>query len=668
MSLKEFIFGKLTWSAIPWGDVMTLGAGISVVIVVVSVCIFITMKKRWRWLFKNWLGSLDPKKVGIMYTLVALIMLLRGFSDAVLIRAQQALSSGDMRGIISTDTFQQVFSAHGTIMIFFVAMGLVFGLLNLIVPLQIGARDVAFPLLNSISFWLFAAGMGLTNLSLLIGEFSAAGWLAYPPLSGIEYSPGVGVDYWIWSLQIAGVGSLLSGINFIVTILTMRRKGMTLFKMPIFVWSALGSMSLVVFAFPILTATLLMLSLDRMLGMHFFTSSGGGNPMMYINLIWAWGHPEVYILVLPAFGIFSEIVSTFSRKTLFGYTSMVWAIIAITVLAFSVWLHHFFTMGSGANVNAFFGIMTGVIAIPTGVKLFNWIFTMVRGRVRFTTPMLWFLGFVILFTVGGFAGVILSVPAANFQLHNSLFLVAHFHTMIVSGVLFGCFAGLTFWFPKIFGYKLNEKLGTYAWLCWVIGFLTAFVPLYILGFMGATRRLDHYDSSLGWQGLFIVAGVGVAILALGVFFQLLQLVVSYLQRNVPGNRDLTGDPWDGRTLEWSTSSPAPVYNFAVLDEVQDRDAFWESKKNDRVKVSKVRTYHDIYIAKNSTVGIWIAGFAFMSGFGFIWHIVWMIAIGIIGITACVIARSFVDETEEVVPADTVRKQEEARLRSLKEIS
>jgi len=660
MSLHELVLGKLTWSAIPWGDLMTLGAGVSVVVIAIAVCIFITIKKRWKWLFTEWLGSLDPKKIGIMYIIIALIMLLRGFADALMIRAQQALSVGDMHGIVSTDTFQQVFSAHGSIMIFFVAMGLVFGLLNLIVPLQIGARDVAFPTLNSISFWLFAAGMGLINLSLLVGEFSPAGWLAYPPLSELQYSPGVGVDYWIWSLQIAGVGSLLSGINFIVTILTMRRKGMTLFKMPIFTWSALGSMSLVALAFPILTATLFMLSLDRMLGMHFFTSGAGGNPMMYINLIWAWGHPEVYILVLPAFGIFSEIVPVFSRKKLFGYTSMVWAIIAITLLSFTVWLHHFFTMGSGANVNAFFGIMTGVIAIPTGVKLFNWIFTMVRGRVKFTTPMLWFLGFVVLFTVGGFAGVILSVPAADFQLHNSLFLVAHFHTMIVAGVLFGFFAGLTYWFPKFAGFKLNEKLGTYAFLCWLFGFLTAFVPLYILGFLGATRRLDHYDSSLGWQGLFIVAGVGVLILGLGVIFQILQLIVSYLQRNQ--TRDLTGDPWDARTLEWATSSPPAHYNFASLEEVTTRDAFWETKQ----KGAPEPRYEDIVLPKNSYVGLFVAGFAFMAGFGFIWHIIWMIALGLLGVIVSVIVRSFADDTEYTIKAATVKKLEEARAARLEE--
>lgn len=492
------------------------------------------------------------------------------------------------------------------------------------------------------------------NVSLVIGEFSAAGWLAYPPLSGLEYSPGVGVDYWIWSLQIAGVGSLLSGINFMNTILKMRARGMSLMKMPIFVHSVLGSMFLVAFAFPILTATLAMLSLDRTIGTHFFTSGFGGNPMMYVNLIWAWGHPEVYILILPAFGVFSEVVATFSRKRLFGYTSMVVALIAITFLSFTVWLHHFFTMGAGANVNAFFGIMTMVIAIPTGVKVFNWLFTMYKGRIEYKTPMLWFLGFVVTFTIGGVAGVMLAVPAINFQIHNSLFLVAHFHTMIIGGVLFGYFAGLTYWFPKIFGFKLNERLGRYAFWCWLIGFLLAFVPLYILGLMGATRRLDSYDASLGWQGLFIVAAVGVVFILAGIGFQILQLIVSIKQRQQ--NLDTTGDPWNGRTLEWSTASPAPVYNFAVLPEVHGRDPFWEMKQKSEPDTPKTH-YHDIQMPKNTSMGIVIAGFAFIGGFAIVWHIWWLAIVGLVGIITCLVVRSLDSETEYIIPATEVARLE-----------
>jgi cytochrome o ubiquinol oxidase subunit 1 len=534
-------------------------------------------------------------------------------------------------------------------------MGLMFGIINLVLPLQLGARDVAFPFMNSVSFWLFFMGMVLINLSLVLGEFSAAGWLAYPPLSGLEYSPGVGVDYWIWALQIAGLGSLLSGINFLVTIIKMRAPGMKLMHMPIFAWSVLGSMILVVFAFPILTATLSMLGLDRLIGTHFFTTDFGGNAMMYVNLIWAWGHPEVYILVLPAFGVFSEVVATFSRKRLFGYTSMVWAIGAITFLSFVVWLHHFFTMGAGANVNAFFGIMTMIIAVPTGVKVFNWLFTMYGGRIRLTSPMLWFIGFVVTFSIGGAAGVILSVPAADFQLHNSLFLVAHFHNMIIGGVLFGYFAALTYWFPKIFGFTLHEGLGKLAFWLWLVGFCTAFIPLYILGMMGATRRLDHYDASLGWQGLFIVAGIGVCIIGAGVATQLLQLFVSI--RNRKKNMDTTGDPWDGRTLEWSVPSPAPFYNFAVIPHAAGRDPFWEQKQSG--KPTTKQRYEDIELPKNTPMGIFIAAAVFVFGFALIWHIWWLAALGLAAAIILFIVRSFDEETEYVIPASEMAKLDAA---------
>lgn len=645
------MLGRLNWHAIPDGAI-TRGGAASMVLIGVALMAFITYKRKWKWLYKNWLTSLDPKRIGVMYIIVALVMLVRGLGDAVLMRAQQATSVGSSHGIVTAYTFQQIFSAHGTIMIFFVAMGLMFGIINLILPLQIGSRDVAFPFLNSVSFWLFASGMVLINLSLVLGEFSAAGWLAYPPLSELRYSPGVGVDYWIWSLQIAGIGSLLSGINFLATILKMRAAGMTLMKLPMFAWSVLASMSLVAFAFPLLTVTLTLLALDRTLGMHFFTAGAGGNAMMYVNLIWAWGHPEVYILVLPAFGIYSEIVATFSRKRLFGYTSMVWAIWAIVVLSFTVWLHHFFTMGAGADVNAFFGIMTGIIAIPTGVKMFNWIFTMYRGRISFKTPMLWFLGFVVIFTIGGVAGVLMSVPAIDYQVHNSLFLVAHFHMMIVGGVVFGFFAGLTYWFPKIFGFRLNERLGRYAFWSWFVGFVLAFTPLYILGLMGATRRLDHYEASQGWQQLFIVAAVGVVVICAGVGFQLLQLGLSIWQR--AERRDLTGDPWNGRTLEWSVPSPAPFYNFAVLPVVRERDDFWVTKQTGQVPPTR---YEDITLPKNSGAGLAIAAFAFLVGFGMVWHMYWLAAIAAVGVVATVIVRSLNDDTEYTIPAREVEKLE-----------
>ncbi|HET8575372.1 MAG TPA: cbb3-type cytochrome c oxidase subunit I [Candidatus Paceibacterota bacterium] len=652
------LFGKLSWNVFPTNPI-AIGGALTVVLSGVGILLLITFLGRWKWLYREWLTSLDPKRIGVMYIIVSFVMLFRGGVDAIMMRTQQITSVGASHGILSANHFQQVFSAHGSIMIFFVAMGLTFGIINVILPLQIGARDVAFPLLNSMSFWMFFGGAMLLNLSLVLGEFSTAGWLAYPPLSELYYSPGVGVDYWIWSLQIAGIGSLLSGLNFLITIFKMRAKGMTLMKMPVFVWSVLGAMSLVTFAFPILTVTLALLYLDRTIGTHFFTAGAGGNMMMYVNMIWAWGHPEVYILILPAFGVFSEIVPVFSRKRLAGYTSMVLSIFAIVFLSFIVWLHHFFTMGAGADVNAFFGIMTMVIAVPTGVKIFNWIFTMYRGHIRLMTPMLWFMGFVVLFTIGGVTGVLLGVPAADFQLHNSLFLVAHFHTMIVSGVLFGYFAGIMYWFPKIFGFKLNERLGNLSFWCWTIGFMGAFIPLYILGFMGATRRLDHYSTGLGWQPLFIVAGIGVAIIVLGVFFQLLQIIVSIKNRRK--NKDTTGDPWDGRTLEWSTSSPAPFYNFAVLPVVKKRDDFWRVKmEREEGKEGEKPVYRPFEMPKNSATGLLIAFFAFLFGFGAVWHLWWLLILGLLGVVITAIVRISNDETHFTVTVEEIEKIESSR--------
>ena len=646
------MFGRLSLDALPT-ELVTIGGALTMIGGACAIVIALTYFKKWGWLWKNWLTSQDPKKIGTMYIILSIVMLLRGAGDALMIRAQQAIASGNS-GFLSSDTFQQVFSAHGTIMIFFVAMGLMFGIINLVLPLQLGTRDVAFPFLNSLSFWLFVAGFVLINTSLVIGEFSTAGWLAYPPLSGLEYSPGVGVDYWIWALQLSGLGSLISGINFFVTIIKMRAPSMKLMEMPIFAWSVLGAMALVMAVFPILTVTLALLSLDRLMGMHFFTSTHGGNPMMYINLIWAWGHPEVYILVLPAFGIYSEIVATFSKKKLFGYKSMVWAIMSITILSFLVWLHHFFTMGGGANVNAFFGIMTMVIAIPTGVKVFNWLFTMFRGRISFTSPMIWFLGFITTFTIGGMTGVLLAVPAIDFQVHNSLFLVAHFHNMIIGGVVFGYMAGLTYWFPKFTGFKLHEGLGKLAAWLWITGFVTAFGPLYVLGLMGATRRLDHYDASLGWQWLFIVAAFGLLMILAGVATQILQLAYSIYRRKQLV--DTTGgDPWDGRTLEWATASPPPHYNFAVIPEASGIDSFWTQKQSKK-KAKKLKL-EPIVMPKNTGAGIIIAGFSFIMSFALIWHIWWLAIIGFVGAIITLITHLTNDDHEYIISPLELKREE-----------
>lgn len=647
------MFGRLTLDAFKH-DWIEIGAGLSMVLGAIFCCALLFYYKKWKWLWNEWLTSLDHKKIGIMYVIVSSIMLLKGVADAFMMRAQQFLSVGDSQGYLGAEHFQQIFTAHGATMIFFVGMGGLFALTNLIMPLQIGARDVAFPFLNSISFYFFAAGALLLLISLIVGEFSGVGWVAYPPLSGIVYSPGVGVDYWIWSVQISGVGSLFSGINFFVTIFKMRCPGMTLMKMPIFVWSILGSMILILFAFPILTATLGMLSLDRLFDTRFFTSDFGGNPMMYINLIWAWGHPEVYILILPAFGVFSEVVAVFSQKRLFGYVSMVWAIGMIVFLSFIVWLHHFFTMGAGAAVNTFFGIMTMLIAIPTGVKIFNWLFTMARGKVIFTTPMLWFIGFVIVFTTGGMTGVLMSIAAADFQFHNSLFLIAHFHSMVIGGVLFGFLAGFTYWFPKFTGFKLDEKLGRYAFWCWLIGFLLAFMPLYVLGLMGATRRLNHYDASTGWQPLFALAAIGAIIIACGVGFQFLQLIVSI--RNRKENRDTTGDPWNGRTLEWDTSSPPPFYNFAMIPDVDARDAFWEMKQHPPSSSVKIE-YEPIHMPKNTPIGLYIGIFGFLFCFGVIWWMLWLAIVGFLGILIFMIVRLEEEETDYYVTVQEIKEIE-----------
>lgn len=655
--MKEFFLGKLTWSSLPH-DLFMIGGSLSFILGGLTIALILTKTKRWTWLWKEWLTTVDPKKIGIMYFLASAFMLVRGGIDVLMMWLQQVLSVGDSQGYLSADHYQQIFTAHGNIMVFFVAMGFIFGLINYIVPLQIGARDLASPFLNTLGFWLFIAGIVMVNMFFFFGsEYAATGWLAVAPLSGKEFSPGVGVDYWIWSLQISGIGTTLGAINFIMTILKMRAKGMTLMKMPLFTWGSLFSMLMAVTVFPLLTATLFLMFFDRNLGTHFFTTTFGGDPMLYSNLIWMWGHPEVYILMLPAFGVFSEIVSTFSRKPIASYTSNVLGMAGVSALALSVWLHHFFTMGASANLNAFFGTMTLIIAIPTSVLFFTWIATMYKGSIRFDTPMLWFLGFVAVFTIGGLSGLVLAVPPVDFQLHNSLFLVAHFHSNVIGGVLFGIFAGISYWFPKIAGYKLNERIGRQAFWCWIIGFCMSFVPMYILGIMGAPRRLDHYEASTGWQPLFLMMFLGGLVIALGVALQVAQIIASVLQRK--RLRDTTGDPWNGRTLEWATASAPPFYNFTVIPEAHTRDPFWESKRH----VTPEQSFEDIVIPKNTATGIYIAAFAFLVGFGFVWEMIWLSVVSILGIIVVFIVRTFNEHTEYVLTAGEVQQLEKARRKS-----
>ncbi|KML54032.1 cytochrome o ubiquinol oxidase subunit I [Burkholderia cepacia] len=648
------MFGKLTLSAIPFDQPIIMVAGAFMGLAVLGILAALTITGRWKWLWTEWLTTVDHKKLGVMYIIVALIMLLRGFADAIMMRMQLALAY-NAPGYLPPHHYDQIFTAHGVIMIFFMAMVFMVGLMNLVVPLQIGARDVAFPFINSLSFWMTAVSAILINISLVIGEFAQTGWLAYPPLSELQYSPGVGVDYYLWALQISGIGTLLTGVNFFVTIIKMRAPGMTLMKMPVFTWTALCTNVLIMASFPILTATLALLGLDRYLGMHFFTNEAGGNAMLYLNLIWAWGHPEVYILILPAFGIFSEVIATFAKKPLFGYKTMVYATCAIMVLSFLVWLHHFFTMGSGANVNAFFGIMTMIIAIPTGVKVFNWLFTMYRGRIEFTTPVLWTIGFMVTFTLGGMTGVMMAIPGADFVLHNSLFLIAHFHNVIIGGVLFGYLAGFNYWFPKAFGFKLNERLGKAAFWFWQVGFYVAFVPLYVLGFMGMTRRLNHYDNP-AWHPWLLVAAFGAVLIAIGIACQLLQLVVSIRNRNLPEYRDTTGDPWGGRTLEWATTSPPADYNFAVIPQVRTLDAYTDMKARGEGRPNPA-SIRDIHMPSNTGAGLVVAVFSLVLGFALVWHIWWMAIGGLVGIVATLVIYSSRDNDGYYIPASTVRKIE-----------
>ncbi len=647
------MFGKLTWAAVPFDQPIVLIASTVVALILSGLLIWIVVKGYMPYLWREWFTSVDHKRIGAMYVLLAMVMLLRGFSDALLMRSQQAVAMGSA-GYLPPEHYNQIFSAHGTMMIFFVAMPFVIGLMNFVVPLQLGARDVAFPVLNSVGFWLTATGALLVNISLIVGEFARTGWLPYPPLSELAYSPGVGVDYYLWALQISGLGTLLSGINLVTTVLKVRAPGMNYLRMPMFCWTTLASNLLIVAAFPILTATYAMLLLDRYLGFHFFTNDGGGNVMMFMNLIWAWGHPEVYILILPAFGIFSEVLSTFSGKPLFGYRSMVVATMAICVLAFMVWLHHFFTMGAGADVNAIFGIATMVIAIPTGVKIFNWLFTMWGGRVRFNAPTLWSIGFMVTFVIGGMTGVLLAVPPADFVLHNSLFLVAHFHNVIIGGVLFGLFAGYEYWFPKAFGFRLHEGLGKAAFWFWIVGFYVAFMPLYWLGLMGMTRRMQHYDTP-EWQPWLWVAAAGAVLIFIGILLQVAQLVVSIRQREAL--RDLTGDPWNGRSLEWATASPPPLYNFAVLPNVEGEEAYW-SVKQKALQQHALRAepvYADIHMPRNSPTGFICAFFATIMGFALIWHIWWLVIVGFVCAFGTFVVSAWRNEDEDVIPAATVAK-------------
>jgi cytochrome o ubiquinol oxidase subunit 1 len=657
--LQKLIFGRLTLDSIPYHEPILIATFAGVAVGGLVVFSLLTYFRLWGYLWKEWFTSVDHKKIGIMYIVLAIIMLLRGFSDALLMRAQQAIAFNGNPGFLPPHHYDQIFTAHGVIMIFFVAMPLVTGLMNFVVPLQIGARDVSFPFLNNFSFWMTTAGAIVIMISLFIGEFARTGWLAYPPLSDIAYSPGVGVDYYIWGLQIAGIGTTLSGINLVATIVKMRAPGMTMMKMPVFTWTSLCTNILIVASFPILTATLVLLTLDRYVGTNFFTNDLGGNPMMYINLIWIWGHPEVYILVLPAFGVFSEVVATFSGKRLFGYASMVYATCVIMILSYLVWLHHFFTMGSGASVNSFFGITTMIISIPTGAKIFNWLFTMYHGRIRYEPPMLWTVGFMATFIIGGMTGVMLAVPPADFVLHNSLFLIAHFHNVIIGGVVFGMFAGINYWFPKAFGFKLDPFWGKMSFWFWQIGFWFAFMPLYVLGLMGITRRMNSFDDP-SLQIWFIIAAFGAVLIAIGIASFLIQIFVSI--KNREQLRDVTGDPWNGRTLEWATSSPPPEYNFAMTPIVYDHDSWWDMKKRGHQRPTE--GFLPIHMPRSTGTGVILGALSIGLGFGMIWYIWWLAALTFIAMVVISIGHTFNYKRDFYIPVEEVIETEAERTKVL----
>lgn len=609
--------------------------------------------RKWKWLWTEWLTTVDHKKIGILYILAAFAMLFRGGVDALMMRTQLAVPNNHF---LSAESYDQIFTTHGTIMILFMAMPFLIGLINVAMPLQIGARDVAFPYLNAISFWLFFFGALLFNLSFVIGGSPDAGWTSYAPLAGLRFDPGPGENYYLMALQIAGIGTIASGINFLVTILKMRAPGMTLMRMPMFTWSTLITSILIIFAFPALTVALALLLIDRLFGAHFFTMGHGGLPMMYVNLFWFWGHPEVYIVILPAFGIMSEVVSTFAHKRLFGYAAMVVSMVAIAGLSFLTWVHHFFVMGAGPGVNAFFGVSTMLIAIPTGVKVFNWLGTLYKGRIEFTTAMLWALAFIPNFVAGGMTGVMLSVVPADYQYHNSYFLIAHFHYVLIGGTVFGIFAGLYYWWPKMFGHKLDETLGKWSFWFWVIGFNVTFFPMYVVGLMGMTRRMYTYPSGLGWGPLNMVETIGAFGMAMGFAI----MVYSVYKSIRFGERDLTGDPWDGRTLEWATSSPAPEYNFARIPTVTDRDAFWVMKYGPNTGQEAPRQpLQPIHLPPSSYRPIVLSGCFFVAGFGFVFEWYGVAASGLAGVLITMALRSFESERDHCISVEEIERTEVA---------
>ncbi|MGE6377633.1 cytochrome aa3 quinol oxidase subunit I [Peribacillus muralis] len=634
--------------AVPHSSPMIVGSQIAIAVTVLAILVGVTYFKKWGYLWREWFTTVDHKRIGIMYILAALLMLFRGGADAILMRAQTAIPDN---GLLDGQHYNEIFTTHGVVMILFMAMPFIIGLMNIVTPLQIGARDVAFPRLNAISFWLFFWGAMLFNISFVVGGSPDAGWTAYFPLASVEFSESVGMNYYAIAIQIAGIGTLMTGINFIVTILKMRAPGMTLMKMPMFTWSILITNLIIVFAFPVLTVALALMTMDRLFGTNFFTMANGGSDMLWANLFWIWGHPEVYIVILPAFGIYSEIISTFARRNLYGYKSMVVSMVAISVLSFVVWAHHFFTMGHGAMVNGIFSITTMAIAVPTGIKIFNWLFTLWRGKIEFTVPMLYSLAFIPIFTIGGVTGVMLAMASADYQYHNTMFLVAHFHYVLIPGTVFAVLAGFTYWWPKIFNFQLSERIGKWAFWFIVVGFNVTFFPMFITGLDGQARRMYTYSEATGYGPLNMLSFVGALGLLIG--FAFLVYNIYWSTRYAP--RNITSDPWNARSLEWATHSPVPEYNFAIVPEVDSSQAFWDSKNNGPALFKG--KYKEIHMPNNSGVPFVLGIIFFVWGFAMVFSM-WIFAIiATLGIFACMAHRSFEKDHGHHISVEEIEETE-----------
>jgi cytochrome aa3-600 menaquinol oxidase subunit 1 len=634
--------------AVPHPSPAIYASMVAIGLTMIAVVAGITYFKKWGYLWREWLTTVDHKRIGIMYILAALLMLFRGGVDALMMRAQTAIPDN---GLLDGQHYNEVFTTHGVVMILFMAMPFIIGLMNIVTPLQIGARDVAFPRLNAVSFWLFFMGAMLFNISFVVGGSPDAGWTSYFPLASNDFSESVGSNYYAISLQIAGIGTLMTGINFIVTILKMRAPGLNLMKMPMFTWSILITNFIIVFAFPVLTVALALMTMDRLFGTQFFTMANGGSDMLWANLFWVWGHPEVYIVILPAFGIYSEIISTFARRNLYGYNSMVISMVAISTLSFIVWAHHFYTMGHGAMVNGIFSITTMAIAVPTGVKIFNWLFTLWKGKIVFTVPMLYSLAFIPIFTLGGVTGVMLAMASADYQYHNTMFLVAHFHYVLIPGTVFAVLAGFTYWWPKMFGFMLNEKIGKWSFWFIIVGFNVTFFPMFITGLDGQARRMYTYSESTGYGPLNMLSFVGAIGLAIG--FALIVYNIYWSTRYA--SRNISNDPWDARSLEWATHTPIPEYNFAIVPTVDSTEAFWDSKKKGfKLFGGKVEKIH---MPNNSGVPFIMSCIFFVWGFAMVFSM-WIIAIiATIGIFACMIHRSFEKDHGRYISVEEIEETE-----------